>query len=78
VRVEGLVGSVARTGEQCGQRVATHQLSRFVTLRAPSAPCPVLVMAMLLEMCVCACVSFPCVVTRTSLTHAERRVEGLL
>jgi hypothetical protein len=36
----GPVGSVARTGEQCGQRVATHQLSRFVTLRAPRSPRP--------------------------------------
>jgi hypothetical protein len=56
------VGGKARTGEQGGQQVATHPLSRFVTLGAPSAPCPVLVMALPLE-CVCAfffaCVSFP-------------------
>jgi hypothetical protein len=55
-------GGKARTGEQGGQQVATHPLSRFVTLGAPSAPCPVLVMALPLE-CVCAfffaCVSFP-------------------
>jgi hypothetical protein len=33
----------ARTGARGGQQVSTHALIQFVTLRAPSAPCPMLV-----------------------------------
>jgi hypothetical protein len=41
--VRGGGGGKARAGARGGHRVPTHPLSRFVTLRAPSAPCPVLV-----------------------------------
>ena len=40
-----LVGSVGRTYARGGERLATHPLSRFVTLRSPSALRPVLVVA---------------------------------
>jgi hypothetical protein len=36
--VVGLVGSGARIGEQGGQRVATHPVSRFVNLHSPRSP----------------------------------------
>jgi hypothetical protein len=72
---------VARTGARGGQRVSTHPLSRFVTLRAPSlrpAPCWSWLWTPL-EMCVCflfcvCLVRLRCVVTRTPVTPAERRV----
>jgi hypothetical protein len=40
----GGAGGKARTGEQGGQRVATHPLSRFVTLHSPRSPRPMLAM----------------------------------